>query len=49
MNLQKVIRKRLRGRGLAADLHAAVSVNTGGSQKTSVSSRQTVVERSKRK
>jgi hypothetical protein len=49
MNLQKVIRKRLRERGLAADVHAVVSVNTGGPKKTSVTSRQTVVDRSGRK
>jgi hypothetical protein len=50
MNLHRVIRKRLSRKGLDAAVHAVVSVNTGGgSQKTSVTSRQTVVQRSGRR
>jgi len=41
VNVVKVIRKRLRGRGLDVDLNAVVSINTSGSSRTSASSRQT--------
>jgi hypothetical protein len=42
MNLRKVIAKRVRAAGVAADVHAALAVNSGTSgQRTVVASRQT--------
>ena len=49
MNLHRVIRKRLSRKGVDAAVHAVVSVNSGGSKKTSVTSRETVVQRSGRR
>jgi hypothetical protein len=49
MNLSRIISKRIRGKGLAADVNAVVSANVGGgSRSTHVSSRQRVVQRSGR-
>jgi hypothetical protein len=44
MELRKVISRRIRGRGLAADVNAVVSANVGGGR-TAVSSTQRVVQR----
>jgi hypothetical protein len=46
VELRKVIGKRLRGDGVAADVHAVVAVTTGGSQRTHAASTQRVVQRS---
>jgi hypothetical protein len=47
MNLRKIIEKRIREKGLSADVHAVVAANIGSrGQTTRVSSRSTVVQSS---